>query len=322
MDEKHQQLINIFYPNLFEEINRINSNNSNFVQYTSINAAFSIIKNEEVWLRNVRSMNDYSEVIHGWELLKEVYNNSLTGQKFKDILSKIDPSVENVVVKNFESAIEGLINDTYIACISEHLNGDEEKYGRLSMWRAYGGKKPVALVLDEKIVLIDNYTFETFLYPVFYRDKNNLEDEFKKINHILENNFELLKSLKPYELSHYIFEAFKAIALSSKHKGYSEEREWRLTYNPKNISKESTPLEKEIINHNDMPQLVYKLPLKKIPNTNYNHIEIKTILKKIIIGPYDFQETIHKSLIELLENASIESPNDLISISNIPERSL
>ena len=29
MDEKHQQLINIFYPNLFEEINRINSNNSN-----------------------------------------------------------------------------------------------------------------------------------------------------------------------------------------------------------------------------------------------------------------------------------------------------
>lgn len=48
-----------------------------FVHYTSANGAASIIREQEVWLRNSSVMNDYSEVAHGEHCLSAV----LTSQR-------------------------------------------------------------------------------------------------------------------------------------------------------------------------------------------------------------------------------------------------
>lgn len=44
-----------------------------FVHYTSAENGINIIKNKEIWLRNVRCMNDFSEVEHGMSVLQSYY---------------------------------------------------------------------------------------------------------------------------------------------------------------------------------------------------------------------------------------------------------
>lgn len=49
--------------------------NLKFVQYTSADAAMSIIRGEKVWIRNVQGINYFSEVGHGRECLVSAYRN-------------------------------------------------------------------------------------------------------------------------------------------------------------------------------------------------------------------------------------------------------
>src|SRR5713101_8126431 len=43
-----------------------------FVHYTSAEAALKIIKSKRLWMRNTTCMSDYSEVLHGFEILSKV----------------------------------------------------------------------------------------------------------------------------------------------------------------------------------------------------------------------------------------------------------
>lgn len=82
-------------------------------------------------------MNDYREVEHGIECLIDAYRSDEEGKRFKTLVDKIFPEIRT----DFETLYDGWLpyfrSSTFITCLSEHPP-EEDKYGRLSMWRPTG----------------------------------------------------------------------------------------------------------------------------------------------------------------------------------------
>lgn len=145
-----------------DRVNKLINRDSKLAHYTSASAALNIINNEEIWLSNVRDMNDYKEVEIGKEAIINVYNTTSIGKRFQEILG-------NNKSKALEKAFNGSINylyDTYAMCFTEHLKDDE--LGRLSMWRAYAPKNGVAIVFKLDPFINECAMTTAFAMPVKY----------------------------------------------------------------------------------------------------------------------------------------------------------
>ncbi|MFX6945320.1 hypothetical protein ABTH53_19890, partial [Acinetobacter baumannii] len=63
------------------------------------------------------------------------------------MLDRIQPGLRDDLAKLFDGHTDAFRVGTFITSLSEHADSEDE-YGRLSMWRAYGGRAGVALVLN------------------------------------------------------------------------------------------------------------------------------------------------------------------------------
>ncbi len=103
MDEKHRKALSIFYPRILESAERVEKENLRLVQYTSADAAMSILRNKEVWLRNVQCMNDYREVDHGIDCLVAAFKNEKEGANFKAVMEGLLPGIIAEIGELFDS---------------------------------------------------------------------------------------------------------------------------------------------------------------------------------------------------------------------------
>ncbi len=309
----------IFFPHRLRKNKQLISGEFNFVQYTSAQAAMSFISKAEVWLRNTHCMNDYLEIEHGWDCLRAAFHSESTGKCFKKLLSKIHPDLEDQLVKNFDGWIPTFRNDTYLTCISEHPAA-EDQFGRLSMWRAYGGRQSVAIVINSQALIreTENNVFEADLMPVIYQDESGFEKDLMELTDRIEKNLDFIKTLGKDNVLAYLFEVFKHVVFTVKHPGFSEEREWRVIYNPS--YKKSKHVVDEVVCINGVPQRIHKIPIKDIPEEDFTGFEIPDLIDKIIIGPSDNQIILGDAFSRLLRNAGCESPEQRIRYSGIPLR--
>src|SRR5262249_48274224 len=135
-----------FFPLAAKRVKELRSSGSRFVHYTTADTATHILRTNEAWLRNTSTLNDFSEVEHGLECLQTALASE-SGNKFRDALRESAPGVADEVQELFEACLPAIRERTFVTCFSEH-NPKEDRYGRLSMWRAYGGNSGVALVLN------------------------------------------------------------------------------------------------------------------------------------------------------------------------------
>lgn len=140
------RLNSVFFPRASQAIERIRDGNLRLAHYTSAEAAYRIIQNEEFWMRKSTAMNDFLEVHHGWDCLKQSYSGD-SGKRLHAILDRFAPTLRTRLEALFNGHIDGLLYETYLGCFSLHKN-DEDEFGRLSMWRAYGRGSTVALILN------------------------------------------------------------------------------------------------------------------------------------------------------------------------------
>lgn len=147
IDQKeYKKLADIFIPQYLLRVDQLKNSHKKLVHYTSATTALSILKNQEIWMRNTKCMNDFLEVRYGCRLFENLKDNgeSKKFEQLKEAFGKQGDAFE----QGFFHAInefDAWTNTTYIACLSEH-EPDEDKYGRLSMWRGYGRDSGVALV--------------------------------------------------------------------------------------------------------------------------------------------------------------------------------
>jgi len=313
MNENYKKLVDLIFPYASNQEARIRNENKKFCHYTSADAAIKIIKNKEVWLRHYSFMNDYMEVDHGLDCLIHAYSEEST---FIKALNDIQPSLSGEVEKIFNEVIKGLKQNLYLLSVSEH-EVEEDSIGRLSMWRAYGKDSGVALILNNEAFQSTAQVLNTWATPVIYADKLAFQNELKKLAEGFLKEKDFLKKIPLNELAIKITNAFLFSVISTKHLGFKEEKEWRVVFFSDSGSEY---VKEEIVTILGVPQRVYKIPLKNIPDRGLTGLCLNELIDRIIIGPTSQPIHMRDLFISELQKAGVVNAEEKVFVSDIPLR--
>lgn len=313
MSSTNTKIEEILFPYLLKETQRIVSEDTKFVHYTSSENAVNIIKSRSLWMRNTTCMNDYLEVKHGYRIVGEYLDSKYSQDKgrhcfgFRDELETLMYSAIQLFQKIWSDSEYSI----YIASLSEHCK-DEDEYGRLSMWRAYGGgSESTALVLNNPAPTKD---FNLFMCPACYSETEASTRIDDLIKH-MKSNEDYLISLDDKLLVNHILLSLILMIVSIKHTGFKEEKEWRVIYLPTLFGADHR-IDESIEVVGGIPQTVFKIPLdgKKVPN-----LCISKLIEKLIIGPSNYPMVQLKAFQHLLKEFNTDVGGK-IAVSQIPLR--
>ena len=310
-------IANVFHSNSLERIAKAIESKTRFVHYTNADTAMKLIKNKEVWLRKSTNMNDSMEVEHGFNCLAASYRKHKS--TFAPTFEALYPGICIRIEKYFEDWLPTYRTGTFIACVSEHDN-NENQMGRLSMWRAYGGNAGVAIVMNGEVFHrpVSSDALKGYTSPVDYLDMNGFDFEFVKLISAISSNIDLLSSIGEEAFFYSVTHAFRYATICTKHPGFLEEREWRVIYSPA-IEKSDIILE-TIESIAGVPQKVCKLPLANKPELGLYGLELPQLIDRIIIGPCHYPDEICEAFVHLLQDAGIENADSKVVVSDIPLR--
>lgn len=304
-------------------------NLQNFVYYTSLETAEKIISSRTVWMRNSAHMNDSTEICYGFECLEQAWNMP-GGTRFRKAVS-FRAGVEEIIRAWFERGGTTFRDNVYLTCVSEHLPA-EHAGGRLSMWRAYGRKNGVAMVLKPEALLVFDSYIPVYALPVLYggvEDANahldHVASELEYINWAVTNDRNSWDAPEHLDDDSFVLSAsayFQALATRIKHPGFREEREWRIIY-----IDELFPvpffglLRPRLKAHtaciNNQRQVIYTLPLDgSVPESK----TLASIIDHVIVGPGLSQEETAQRMILALESLGFEDAKRRVRLSDIPLR--
>jgi hypothetical protein len=314
-----EQLFAILSPNLIEEARKLEAGESQLVHYTTAENAVNIIRSKTFWLRNVRCMNDFSEVQHGINLLVKVFggpeNPSIN--KLYAALDPIAPGSAKQAVERFNEWIPRLPDITFIGCLSQA--DMDETTGRLSMWRAYSSPNSgVALVLDKAPFVAETDALAAYSLPVAYLTDEQFIAGIEGCLDALEKFAPALAGIEAEVIEETIFWWLLCLAVGCKHPGFHEEREWRIIYIPEMWKSQVITQAVETIR--GLPQIVQKIPLIDDPENGLFGASPKNLIKKVIIGPTEFPMVQYDAFAALLSEVEIEDVHERLKLSLIPLR--
>jgi len=316
LTEDQLKLAHIFHPHAWERQSRALADKTRFVHYTNADAALKILSSKEVWMRKSSAMNDFREVHHGLDCLVRTFNQSDAGKQFREGLNSLFDGLDTEIAQIFDSWIPHFQNDTYLTCVSEHRDA-EDHYGRLSMWRAYGAGG-IAFVMNNKPFLSPSNALKAYTSPVAYLDDRGFQQHLSVITSNILNNLDFLKAQGRDKVKGLVFHVFKMAVLCTKHPGFEEEKEWRVVYSTS--MEKSDRLIKDIQTIGGIPQPIYKIPLKDVPEENFVGAEIPSLIERVIIGPTQFPLVTYEAFVESLAKAGVEDAQKRVFISDIPLR--
>lgn len=291
-----------------------------FAHYTNIDVARKIIEacpsERSLWLRNSKYMNDFSEVEHGQRCLDEALNDWRLYGRFRRVLNAIRPGLENDIIVPLAESAAFLAERAYLMSLSLH-NNEEAVSGKLSMWRAYGKSDNVCLIFNTQPFVTQQSNFELVLSPVFYGNPPEFKREFEALIQRLENCAPQLSVLDDDLVKTNIARAIDYAILSTKHKGFHEEVEWRVIHQHSGF-RTDPPSSTEIIN--GIEQTVYHLPLRYDIYDGIWGSALEEVLDRVIIGPSIDPRRNRNTVIRLLEDAGITNAEDRVVDCGIPLR--
>lgn len=310
------EIMKLFVPHLLER-RSVFATGKRLVHYTNAESAYKIISGRQIWLRNAQMMNDFSEIQHGIECLHQAWESD-AGKNLQALLNRLKTGLRDELAQLFDEHADGLRRGTYITSLSEHEDNEDE-YGRLSMWRAYGGRSGVALVLNNTAFAAETDEMGVFSSPVIYQDVPRFINWFQDWANALIAEEAKLHELGPEAVQSVLFTVFRSFALCTKHPGFAEEREWRVFYSPM-FEGETEWIEPAVEILNGVPQHLMKLHLKDNPEKGINGVAPLTLLNRIIIGPCDYPVQVRAALGDALTKVGIENPLNIMWMSLIPLR--
>ncbi|HVZ45996.1 MAG TPA: DUF2971 domain-containing protein [Ramlibacter sp.] len=198
--------------------------------YTSIATLERIAETGELWFSNPLYMNDVDELRYGMTLGLEAVRthaglrHACPPDHYNELL---DAFGQLYTAFDDESAF-----DVYVFSCSEHGPGIGDD-GLLSMWRGYGSDgNGIAIVFDFNELVARTQPAALLLRQVQY---HSYEESRAWMDGKLANFARALAALRvPLEemaaTAEELFERIKLFALFTKHRGFHEEREWRMVY--------------------------------------------------------------------------------------------
>lgn len=290
--------------------------NTRFVHYTSAEAAMSIIKNSEMWMRNGLFMNDFMEIRHGSECVGQFLKSDV-GSQFFSTMDGVFEGFSSDLMERFNRWLPSFQRNTYLLSVSEHLNR-EDRIGRLSMWRAYGGACGVALVMNNTPLMASTDALNVYSSPVFYSDVGNFVFEMRSVVARIKKSMQLLAGADYEVVMHFAFMLLRLGVLCTKHPGFGEELEWRIYYDPR--FEKSSFVAQDVEAINGTPQLVQKIPLQNAPDKGLYDADIPGLIDKVIVGPTQYPRAVYEAFVELLRQRGVTDAQDRVIVSDIPLR--
>jgi len=319
-EDTHKRLNYLFMPYAMRAVDKLRQKKGRFAHYTSASVALQIIDKKIVWMRNAVLMNDFSEIQHGQTCLLSSWHDDDAGGRLRILLDRLKSGLDKEVAQQFDSRIYDRRVQSYITSVSLHGGRalDEDKYGRLSMWRAYGGKTNVALIMKSDPFVTESNALNAFTSPVKYCDKEGFKADFVSFVKGLEESFDVLQKVGSDEVLKYLIWAFHFAVVSTKHPGFEEEDEWRVIHSPTLFPSERILF--DIENVDGVPQHVYKLELKNYPDEGLVGATLPELLDEIIIGPTESPWPIYEALVTKLKENHVENAENKVRLSDIPLR--
>ncbi len=314
--EDQDRIMPIFFPYADLETRKVISSGGRFVYYTTAETATCILRSKQFWMRNTAAMNDYLEVEHGFDCLNASYKAS-PGMAFNAALDTCFSGLADEVKDFFNGWLPSIRRDTYITCMSEHLRG-EDQHGRLSMWRAYGEKTGVALVLNAAVMVARSAepVLNIFTSPVAYLNPDDFGVEVGKIAKNIVTEVGYIRSLGREQVKNVVFNMLRFAVLCTKHPGFHEEREWRVIASPVMHPTQHANFSVEVIR--GTPQEVLRVDFKNHPGLV--GLALPELLDRIIIGPCQFPDIVRGAFYRLLEEAGVTEVKKKVIVSDIPLR--
>jgi hypothetical protein len=289
-----------------------------FVHYTSAKSALEILQSRCMWMRNATCMNDYNEMRHGLHCLVEAFQTD-AGAAFNGALEACYSDLSKELDAKFTAIAPTLIEHTYIACVSEHAD-DEELYGRLSMWRAYGTSTGVALVFNNGPFVRPSTAHSIWTTPVAYIDAQGARGQIQKIAELMNAELDLLKRLPRDILLDAVFRTLIFVVVSSKHEGFREEREWRVVNLPMIWPSSADRLPLDQVALGGVPQPIFKIPMVDYPNEGFYGATIPDLINRVIVGPTQYAIATRTALAQVLGAAGVPNPLERVHCSDVTLR--
>lgn len=248
--------------------------------YTDAYAVMKILETQELWLTDIRYLNDSAEYLHGVDLFREqlkIIGKSIT-------IETQEPYDE---IAKFIETVLGMGERAIGVC--SFSNAED----LLSQWRGYG---KYAIEFDKQKI---RDVAQSKLCECIYK-----EDVQKKTTETeIDNLLDLMgKSSSPIETLVDQAPALWAIIASFKNKGFLEEKEWRLISFGTHENKNYCFRER---NGMLVPYLKMKFPVEAI--------------KRIWVGPMQNQVLSKASMQMYLESLKRDAKNDFSKIESLPE---
>lgn len=327
MQDVMMRCFSIFMPHAFRETQKVMTDDSiEFAHYTSAETLLRILDRTnpdnppKIWMRNARVMNDVEEIYHGYDRIEAALQDGGRNDRLKTALESINADATNEALTTFRSHLDNHLAHTYITCMTAH-DELENSVGRLSMWRAYGQNTVgAAIILNKVPFFTPSDVLAAYTSPVAYHTDTELGREIDQIVHNIEANKDWLKSVDPEFIGFYIFNMFSFGVTCLKHPGFREEKEWRIIFNPKMRDKGTIPYITQSVG--GTPQKIYTLPMKDIYTDadSLTGISPDSLIKRVIIGPSQFQSTTREAIIEALSQAGVTNAEKRVVLSTIPLR--
>jgi hypothetical protein len=289
-----------------------------FAHYTSAEAALSIIRSKRMWMRNTTCMSDYSEVVHGFELLKKYFDPVRT-KEFAAALDVCAPGAAMQAIDNFNGWWKNNLNlNIYVASVSEH-EPNEDTHGRLSMWRAFGAAATrVALVIRVPNYSVGAQALTLIFSPVAYLTEQEAHQQVRDVLENVARERDFLQTLGHEMIMNYLFLMLFAGVTCLKHEGFREEREWRAIYNAQIFGSPLMERSLEIIA--GVPQHIHKIPLDEAVSAQLADLDLVRMLDRVIIGPSPYPWVLYHAFVEALSAAGVKEAGERVLISGIPIR--
>ncbi len=311
-----EEILQLFVPHLLEKRVALTSG-KRLVHYTSAESAYKIIAGRQIWLRNAQMMNDYSEIRYGLDCIIQAWA-SPAGRDLQALLNRLKEGLSDELADLFDGHTDGLKIGTFIVSLSEHEDG-EDQFGRLSMWRAYGGQTGVAIVLNNAAFAGNTDEMRVFSNPVFYLDIPTFVQWFEGWARPIIAAEKKLHEIGPDQVRNLLFMIFRSFALCTKHPAFSEEKEWRVFYSPVHEGN-SEWIETAVEIVNGVPQHLMKLHLKDNPERGITGVAPASLLNRVIIGPCEYPIQVRAAIAAAMTEVGIENPLEMMWMSLIPYR--
>lgn len=307
----------IYFPHLRSRTEDLIKAGKRLVHYTTGQVASSILANREVWMRNASTMNDFMEVQYGWQLLVKSWGSSV-GLRFQTAMEDTYPGTVKIVAPIINSWQPLMRRRTYLTCVSEH-EPEELEFGRLSMWRAYGADCGVALVLSPEVIQVASPALlGMYSVPVVYAKQSEFDEHLDQVAVNIAASRKAIQDRGPEEFKRWLFHFLRLLVLSTKHPGFSEEREWRVTYSPDLGASPVIKQRVEIVRGH--PQVVFKIPLCDLPEHDLIGLGVPALIDRLIIGPTQHPDVVADALRHQLADAGVNDSTTKVVVSQIPLR--